>query len=93
MDGWWWKKDGWKGIAKQRPERVSAQAGRMKSGRYAAIRLPRFLHGKYQPNQLFGGMGNGNIVVFALCAFLGEIGGESRVPVADVYGCIVKGVA
>ena len=81
-----------KRYSKAEAQGVPAQASRIKSGSYAAIRLPRFLHGKYQPNQLFGGMGNGNIVVFALCAFPGEIGGEMRGPVADVFGCIVKSI-
>ena len=34
-----------------------------------------------------------DIVVFALCAFLGKISGKVRVPVADTFGCVVKGVA
>ena len=40
--------------------------------------------------QLFGGMRDGDIVVFALGAFLGKIGSEGRLPKADVFGGVVK---
>lgn len=51
------------------------------------------MHGKYEPNQLLSGMENGDVVMLALRPFLGEISGEGRVPLVDVFGCIVKGMA
>ena len=42
---------------------------------------------------IFGGMRKCDIVVFALCAFLGKISGKSRIPVTDILGCVVKCVA
>ena len=38
-------------------------------------------------------MRNGDIVVFALCAFFGKVISKSRIPVADVFGCVIKGIA
>ncbi len=38
-------------------------------------------------------MENGDVVMLALRPFLGEISGEGRVPLVDVFGCIVKGMA
>ena len=38
-------------------------------------------------------MGNSNIVVFALSPFLSEISGECRLPVTNILGCVVKGIA
>lgn len=31
--------------------------------------------------------------MFALCAFFGEISGKDRVPLADVFGSVVKSIA
>ena len=38
-------------------------------------------------------MGKRDIVVFALRTLLSKIGSKGRVPVTDILGCVVKGVA
>ena len=55
--------------------------------------MPGLLHGEDKPNQLLGSMGDGHIVVLALCPFLGEIGGKGWIPKADIFGGIKKRVA
>lgn len=57
------------------------------------IRKARLLHCVDKPHQLFGGMGQGHIIVFALSPFFGEVGGKGRVPEADIFSGIVEGVA
>lgn len=61
--------------------------------RQLGIGLLGFFHSKYQPNQLLGGMRKRDIVVFSLRSLLSEISSKVRVPVADTFGCVVKGIA
>ena len=58
-----------------------------------AIGLSRFLKGTDHTNQFLGSMGNGNIVVLALSAFLGQISSKGRIPVADILGRIEQGIS
>ena len=67
-------------------------ANKKKSGSQM-VRHSGFFHGKYQSNQLLGSMGKCDIVMFALCPLLSEISSKGRIPVADVLGCVVKGIA
>ena len=52
-----------------------------------------FLQCKNQANEFLSSVGKGNVVMFALRAFLSEISGKSWIPVTDVLGCVVKSVA
>ena len=38
-------------------------------------------------------MGQGNIVVFSFGTFFGKVFSKDRIPVADVLGCVVKGMS
>ena len=38
-------------------------------------------------------MGKCDIVMLALSPFFGEISGKGRIPVADIFGRVVKGIA
>lgn len=52
-----------------------------------------FLQRVNQPNQLLGRMGERNIVVLALSPLLGKISRKGRIPKANIFGGVVKGVA
>ena len=80
-----------KGIAEQRSEQ--APTGYREEVRRIRYKAFQIFDGKYQPNQLFGGMENGNVVMLGLRPFLGEIGSKGRVPETDILGCVVEGVA
>ena len=38
-------------------------------------------------------MGQGNIVVLSFSTFLGKVFSKDRIPMANVFGCIVKGIS
>ena len=38
-------------------------------------------------------MRNGDVVVLAFCPLFGKISGKVGVPMADILGCIEKGIA
>ena len=82
----WFKK----GIARLRSCQTPAgNSSGCRSG-YRAIGLPGFLHGEDKPHQLLGCVGNGYIVVLALCPLLCQISGKGWVPKADIFGGVEK---
>ena len=82
-----------KGIARQRSIRTPAQTNKRDLYCWAALRLSGFFHSENQTNELFGCMGNGNIVVFSLRSLLGKISGKGWILVTDILGGVVKGAA
>ena len=65
---------------------------RRKSGS-CKICFPRFLQGINQPHEFLHGVGQGDIVVFSFGTFLGKVFSKDRIPVADILGCVVKGMS
>ncbi len=57
------------------------------------IWLTGSLQGEYQANQLLFGVREGDIVMLTFSPFLGEIGGESVVPKADISGGVIESVS
>ena len=52
-----------------------------------------FLHCENQPDAFLGGMGNGDVIMLALGAFLGQISGEGRAPVKGEFCGVEDGVS
>ena len=61
--------------------------------RCADERLPGFFQGIDKPCEFLSGMGDGNIIVFALSAFFCKIRSEGWLPVADVFGRIEQRIS
>ena len=61
---------------------------RGKSLSRCSVGLSGFLQGVDDPHELLSGMRDGNVVVLALSALLGEIGSKGRVPVTDILGSV-----
>lgn len=68
-------------------------AGKGLRGRRRPVWQSRFFHGIDEPHELFSSVRDGNIVMLALRSLLSKIGGEGRIPMADVLCGVVKGVA
>ncbi len=56
------------------------------------VSLSGFLYWKDDPHELLSCMRDGDVVVFALGALLGKVGGEGRVPMADIFRCVEDSV-
>lgn len=61
------------------------------SGR--SIWLPGLLHGVDQANELFGGVGYGNIIMLAFSSLLSKVCGKGRIPIANKLRGVENGIA
>ena len=61
--------------------------------KFRKVRGTGAFQSKNESYQLLCSMRDGDVVVLALCSFLGEVIGKSWIPMADILGCVVKGIA
>ncbi len=86
------KLDGSKGHNKAEGQQALGSVGEGNSG-FRAIWFSRLLQCKDEPYQFLGGVRYSDVVMLAFGPFLSQIGGENRVPEANVFRGIKKGIA
>ena len=72
--------------------RTGAQAPKGTASGGRAVRFAGLLEGTDHTDQLFGSVGNGDIVMFTLRNLLSEISSKCWIPLADELGCIEEGI-
>ena len=82
-----------KGAERQAPEWTPGNGKEKEKPLSGLISLSGFPHCENQPDEFLGCVGNGDVIMLALGAFLGKVSGKSRVPMADVFGGVKEGIA
>ena len=74
-------------------QRTGAQAPKGTASGSWTVRFAGLLESADYTNQFLDGMGNSDVVMFAFRTLFREVGGESRIPDTDIFGCIVQGIS